>query len=66
MNNRALLQRLVELAGGARDRGYILALEPEGLGELPSTLMAGPVRYLVARVGSELGLRRLLGQMGGA
>lgn len=66
MSNRALLQRLVELAGGARDRGYILALEPEGLGELPSTLMAGPVRYLVARVGSELGLRRLLGQMGGA
>lgn len=66
MNNRTLLQRLVELAGGARDRGYILALEPEGLSDLPETLMAGSVRYVVAKVGSELGLRRLLGQMGGA
>lgn len=66
MKSGALLQRLVELAGGARNRGYILALEPEGLGELPEIIVAGPVRYLVDRVHSELGLRRLLARMGGA
>lgn len=66
MDAQVILKRLVELAGGASERGYILALAGEGLREVPATLETAAGRYTVLRPTSELGLRYGLWKSGGA
>ncbi len=62
-----LLKKLVEQAGGPLERGYLLALDGEGLGELPESIPTSRGEtYLVARPRTELALRRLLWKSGGA
>lgn len=65
MNPRPLLQRLVEMAGGPAERGYVLALS-DGLDEMPETIEVGGVRYAVRHSESELAVRRAMWRSNGA
>ena len=66
MNTEVLLTKLVEMAGGASGRGYILALRTDGIGNLPPHLDTGAGRYAVLEVNTELGLRRTILRSQGA
>ncbi|MBK8540412.1 MAG: hypothetical protein IPL60_10445 [Ardenticatenia bacterium] len=66
MTGDQLLRRLLELAGADDDANYVLARAGEGLEAVPETLEVAGRRYHVARPATELGLRRLLWQSGGA
>ena len=66
MNAEVLLRKLVEMAGGASDRGYILAFRTEGLEGLPQYLETGAGRYEVRNIDTELGLRRTIMKASGA
>jgi hypothetical protein len=66
MNTEVLLTKLVEMAGGASGRGYILALRTDGIGSLPAHLDTGAGRYAVREVDTELGLRRTILRSQGA
>lgn len=66
MTGEQLLRRLLELAGADDDARYVLARAGEGLEAVPATLEVAGRRYQVARPATELGLRRLLWQSGGA
>jgi hypothetical protein len=66
METRDLLQKIVEMAGGASDRGYILAFRTEGLDALPPFLDTGAGRYEVRYVDTELSLRRTILKSNGA
>ena len=66
MNAKAILGKIVEMAGGPPSVGYVLALDHETLGELGGTLRVGTVDLTVDRPRTELGLRRLLRRSGGA
>ncbi|KYG04935.1 hypothetical protein BE21_43865 [Sorangium cellulosum] len=66
MNAQVVLKRIVEMAGGAAERGYVLAIAGEGLEELPATLDTVAGRYAVVRPSSEIALRHTLWKSGGA
>ena len=66
MNAQVILKRIVEMAGGAAERGYVLAIAGEGLEELPATLDTVAGRYAVVRPSSEIALRHTLWKSGGA
>lgn len=66
MNAQGLLRKLVELAGGPSEQGYILALENDTLGEVPPELTTEKASYAIHRVKTELALRRLLWKTNGA
>lgn len=61
-----LLRRLVEQAGGARESGYVLVLDGEGLEDLPADLVTPRGSYSVHRPTTELGLRHVLWKARGA
>ncbi|MCK8498039.1 BREX-2 system phosphatase PglZ [Myxococcus fulvus] len=61
----ALLRKIIELAGGPVERGYVLALDGEFLREVPERLTFPLYSYTVTRPGSELALRRLIVRAGG-
>lgn len=61
-----LLRRLLEQAGSASDRSYVLVLDGEGLDDLPREIATARGPYGVHRVSSELGLRHLLWKAKGA
>lgn len=62
----ALLQKIVEMAGGPADGGFVLALAGEGMDELPSSFTAHQQTWHVVRPETELGLRRELLRAGSA
>lgn len=61
-----LLRRIVEQAGGARETGYVLVLDGEGLEDLPASLPTPKGAYTVHRPTTELGLRHVLWRARGA
>jgi hypothetical protein len=61
-----LLRRLLELAGGPAESGYVLVIEGAGLEDLPERLKTSKADYAVHRVGTEIGLRHLLWKARGA
>lgn len=61
-----LLRRLLEQAGGASEKGYLLVIDGEGLENLPAQMSTPVGTYGVHRVTSELGLRHLLWKAKGA
>jgi hypothetical protein len=61
-----LLRRLVDEAGGARETGYVLVLDGEGLEDLPPQLNTPKGAYIVHRPTTELGLRHVLWKARGA
>lgn len=61
-----LLRKIVEMAGGAAETGYVLALEGEGIEDVPASIAREPVRIQVYRPRSELELRRLVWKSAGA
>ncbi|SEN18603.1 PglZ domain-containing protein [Stigmatella aurantiaca] len=63
----ALLRKIIELAGGLAERGYVLALDGEFLRDVPErlTFPRQSYSYTVTRPGSELALRRLIVRAGG-
>jgi hypothetical protein len=61
-----LLRRLVEQAGGARETGYVLVLDGEGLEDLPAQLVTPQGAYTVQRPTTELSLRHVLWKAQGA
>ncbi|QRK05238.1 BREX-2 system phosphatase PglZ [Archangium violaceum] len=63
--HEALLRKIIELAGGPAERGYVLALDGEFLSGVPERLDFPRYSYTVCRPGSELGLRRLILRAGG-
>lgn len=66
MNTRVLLKRLIELAGGPAEHGYVLALMRDTLGEVPATFQTDVATYTVVRPTSEIGLRHTLWRAKGA
>jgi len=65
-NAQAILRKLVEMAGGPSERGYILALSGEGLDGVTDALQTTKGVYPVQRPQTELGLRRLIWKSNGA
>lgn len=61
-----LLRRLMDQAGGAKEKGYVLVLEGAGLEDLPAQLITSLGAYTVHRPTTELGLRHLLWKARGA
>ena len=61
-----LLRRLLDVAGGAEETGYLLVLEGDGLEDLPETIKTPKAAYGVHRVQTEIGLRHLLWKAKGA
>jgi len=61
-----LLKKLVGMAGDSPQKGYVLALDGQGLAELPTTLKVGSQVYSVCRQDTELGLRRAIWKSNGA
>lgn len=66
MNAQVILRRLVEMAGGPAERGYVLALAAEGLRDLPSEFPTSSGKYAVVHLTSEIGLRHVLWKADGA
>lgn len=66
MNAQTLLAKLVDMAGGPTERGYVLALADLALEDVPDTFRTPKARYQVFRPQTELGLRRLLWKMADA
>lgn len=66
MSSQALLKRLIELAGGPADHGYVLALMSDTLKEVPSAFATNAARYTVVHPTTELGLRHTLWRAKGA
>src|SRR5687768_1725747 len=66
MNAQVVLKRIVEMAGGAAERGYVLAIAGEGLQDMPPTLDTVAGRYTIVRPKSEIELRHTLWKAGGA
>jgi len=66
MNAQVILRKLVEMAGGPAEEGYILALDAEGLEEVPEVFPTERGSYSVHRPQTELGLRRLVWKANGA
>lgn len=66
MDAQVILRRLVEMAGGPAERGFVLALAADGLRDLPPELATSSAKYAVVRPTSEIGLRHLLWKANGA
>ena len=66
MNAQVILRRLVEMAGGPAERGYVLALTTDALRELPSEFATSSGKYAVVHPTSEIGLRHVLWKAAGA
>lgn len=66
MNAQTLLVKLVDMAGGPAEEGYLLALADPALAELPDSFRTPRALYRVFRPASELALRRLLWKMSDA
>lgn len=66
INATAILRKLVEMAGGAAEQGYILALSGEGLDGVPDSFPTPKGTFTVHRPQTELALRRLIWKAGGA
>ena len=66
MDAQIILQRLVEMAGGPSETGYVLAIASDALREIPSELPTSKGKYAVVRPTSEIGLRHLLWKARGA
>jgi len=66
MDPQVVLRRLVEMSGGPTERGYVLALMSTGLEALPTELSTSAGKYAVVHPTSEVSLRHLLWQAGGA
>lgn len=61
-----LLRKLLELAGGSAEAGYVLVLDGEGLEELPPQMPSPHGTYTVHRLATEIRLRHVLWQAQGA
>ncbi len=61
-----ILKKLLELAGGPQEHGYVLALDGEGLSDVPETLQTPTATYTVVRPTSEVMLRHVLWKAAGA
>ena len=66
MDSQVILRRLVEMAGGPAERGYVLALVGDGLRDLPAELSTSTAKYAVVHPTSEIGLRHVLWKADGA
>ncbi|HZO12456.1 MAG TPA: BREX-2 system phosphatase PglZ, partial [Polyangiaceae bacterium] len=66
MNPLTLLRRLIELAGGPAEQGYVLALANDTLRDVPPSFSTGAASYTVVRPSSEIRLRHILWQAKGA
>ncbi|RZO66310.1 MAG: BREX-2 system phosphatase PglZ [Sandaracinaceae bacterium] len=64
MHAEVLLKKILD-AAGARDRGYVLTLGREGLGEVPDELRTAHGTWHVVHPTSELDLRHTLWKAGG-
>lgn len=64
MQSEVLLKKILD-AAGARDRGYVLTLGREGLGEVPDELHTPHGTWHVVHPKSELDLRHTLWKAGG-
>jgi len=62
----ALLQKIVEMAGGPDDTGFVLALSGDGLDQVPESFHALGQTWNVTQPQTELSLRRALWKAGGA
>jgi hypothetical protein len=63
---QVILKKLVEMAGGAKESGYVLALANAGLGTPPKELSTGVAKYAVVHPTSEIALRHILWKAAGA
>ncbi len=61
-----ILGKLIEMAGGPSERGYVLALTADGFLNLPAELSTASGTYAVVRPKSEIGLRHILWKADGA
>jgi hypothetical protein len=61
-----LLHKLLEAAGGPAERGYVLALDGEGLEDVPDRIDTSRASYTVYRPQTELEVRRILWKTQGA
>lgn len=61
-----VLAKLIDLAGGPSERGYVLALSAEGFSDLPTEIKTPNGTYSVVKPRSEIGLRHLLWKAQGA
>ncbi len=66
MDAQVILRRLVEMAGGPAERGYVLALAADGLRDLPAEFATSSGKYAVVHPTSEIGLRHVLWKADGA
>lgn len=66
MDPQVILKKLVEMAGGAKESGYVLALANSSLGTPPSELSTAVAKYAVVQPTSEIGLRHILWKAAGA
>ncbi len=66
MSSQALLKRLIELAGGPANDGYVLALKSDTLKEVPTAFETHAARYTVVHPETEIGLRHTLWRAKGA
>ena len=66
MDAQVILRRLVEMAGGPAERGYVLALAADGLRDLPAEFATSTGKYAVVHPTSEIGLRHVLWKADGA
>lgn len=66
MDAQTILKKLIEIAGGPRESGYILAIAGEGLRDVPTSLDTAAAKYAVIRPTSEIALRYALWQSHGA
>ena len=65
INSHLLLEKLVDLAGGPREDGYILALDGVGLENIRQELTTSKATYSVVRPVTELALRRMISKAEG-
>lgn len=66
MSANLILRKLVEMAGGPAESGYVLALDGDGLDRIPDEFPTSSATYSVYRPSTELGLRRIIWKSNGA
>ncbi len=66
MKSELLLHKLLEAAGGPAERGYVLALDGDGLEDVPERIDTSRASYTVYRPQTELEVRRILWKTQGA
>ena len=66
MDPQTILKKFIEIAGGPRESGYILAIAGDNLRDVPTSLDTATAKYTVIRPASEIALRYALWQTRGA